>query len=175
MAIRRTYRTDSSLRRFFSRPGSATFPSSSRGIATAPFARSSTYAVIAGARSSSNARATARRLQCHYHGWTYNLDGSLRTAPRESEQKSFPKQSLSLLRFTVETWGPLIFVNPSPDAGRLHDLIGELAPIFARAGVDLAQLRMLRQDTTQLAANWKIVVENFNECYHCPIRASQIF
>jgi len=53
-------------------------------------------------------------LQCHYHGWTYNLDGSLRTAPRESEQKSFPKQSLSLMPFAVETWGPLIFVNPSP-------------------------------------------------------------
>jgi choline monooxygenase len=108
-------------------------------------------------------------LQCHYHGWTYNLDGSLRTAPRESEQQSFAKESLSLLPFAIETWGPLIFVNPSPDAGRLHDLIGELATIFKDAGVDLSQLRMLRRDTYQLASNWKIVVENFNECYHCPI------
>lgn len=108
-------------------------------------------------------------LQCHYHGWTYNLDGSLRTAPRENEQPSFAKETLSLVPFAVESWGPLIFVNPSPDAGPLRDMIGELPRIFAGAGVDLAQLRMLRRDTYEFAANWKVVVENFNECYHCPI------
>jgi choline monooxygenase len=108
-------------------------------------------------------------LQCHYHGWTYNLDGSLRTAPRENEQRSFVKNELSLLPFAIETWGPLIFVNPSPDAGSLDDLIGGLAAIFNDTGVDLAKLRMLRRDTYELASNWKIVVENFNECYHCPI------
>ena len=108
-------------------------------------------------------------LQCHYHGWTYNLDGSLRTAPRENEQRSFAKNELSLMPFAVETWGPLIFVNPSPDAGPLHDLIGGLPAIFKDAGIDLTQLRMLRRDTYELASNWKVVVENFNECYHCPI------
>jgi phenylpropionate dioxygenase-like ring-hydroxylating dioxygenase large terminal subunit len=108
-------------------------------------------------------------LQCHYHGWTYNLDGSLRAAPRENEQRSFAKNELSLMPFAIETWGPLIFVNPSPDAGPLLDLIGGLAPIFKDAGVDLEQLRMLRRDTYELASNWKVVVENFNECYHCPI------
>src|SRR5258705_920760 len=71
--------------------------------------------------------------------------------------------------FAIETWGPLIFVNPSPDAGLLHDLIGELASIFKDAGVDLAQLRMLRSDNYEVASNWKNVVENFNECYQCPI------
>jgi phenylpropionate dioxygenase-like ring-hydroxylating dioxygenase large terminal subunit len=108
-------------------------------------------------------------LQCHYHGWTYNLDGSLRTAPRENEQPSFAKQEFSLTPFALETWGPLIFVNPSPDASPLRDVIGELPSTFAAAGVDLAQLQMLRRDTYDFAANWKIVVENFNECYHCPI------
>jgi choline monooxygenase len=48
-------------------------------------------------------------------------------------------------------------------------MIGELPQIFSQAGVDLAQLRMLRRDTYEFAANWKVVVENFNECYHCPI------
>ncbi len=109
-----------------------------------------------------------KTLQCHYHGWTYNLDGSLRAAPRENEQPSFAKETLSLAPFAVETWGPLIFVNPSP-AGPLHEVIGELAPIFERAGIDFARMRMLRRDVYELAANWKIVVENFNECYHCPI------
>ena len=108
-------------------------------------------------------------LQCHYHGWTYNLDGSLRNAPRENEQRSFDKQQFSLMPLALETWGPLIFVNPAPDASPLRNIIGELPQIFTDAGVDLAQLRMLRRDTYEFAANWKIVVENFNECYHCPI------
>jgi carnitine monooxygenase subunit len=110
-----------------------------------------------------------RTLQCHYHGWTYNLDGTLRTAPRESEQESFAKETLSLAPFAVETCGPLIFVNPSPAATPLRDVLGELPSIFERAGIDLSQMKMLRRDTYDIAANWKIVVENFNECYHCPI------
>jgi choline monooxygenase len=110
-----------------------------------------------------------KTLQCHYHGWTYNLDGTLRTAPRENEQRSFAKETLSLAPFTVETWGSLIFVNPSTAASPLRDVIGELPAVFERAGIDLAQMRMLRQDHYDLASNWKVVVENFNECYHCPI------
>ncbi len=110
-----------------------------------------------------------KTLQCHYHGWTYNLDGTLRAAPRENEQRAFAKETLSLAPFAVETWGPLIFVNPSPAAGPLRDVIGDLPAIFERAGIDLAQMRMQRQDTYELASNWKVVVENFNECYHCPI------
>ena len=110
-----------------------------------------------------------KTLQCHYHGWTYNLDGTLRTAPRENEQPSFAKDALSLAPFAVETWGPLIFVNPSPAARPLHEVLGELPAIFERAGIDFARMRMLRRDVYEIAANWKIVVENFNECYHCPI------
>ena len=110
-----------------------------------------------------------KTLQCHYHGWTYNLDGTLRTAPRENEQSEFEKQTLSLVPFAVEKWGPLIFVNPSRAASPLRDLLGELPSIFERAGIDFAKLRMLRRDTYEIASNWKIVVENFNECYHCPI------
>jgi choline monooxygenase len=110
-----------------------------------------------------------KTLQCHYHGWTYNLDGTLRAAPRENEQRPFAKEILSLAPFAVETWGPLIFVNPDPAAAPLRDLIGELPAIFERAGIDLAQMRMIRRDTYDLSSNWKVVVENFNECYHCPI------
>jgi phenylpropionate dioxygenase-like ring-hydroxylating dioxygenase large terminal subunit len=110
-----------------------------------------------------------KTLQCHYHGWTYNLDGTLRTAPRENEQHEFAKETLSLAPFAVETWGPLIFVNPSPAAAPLRDVIGELPAIFERAGIDFARMRMLRRDVYEIAANWKVVVENFNECYHCPI------
>ncbi len=108
-------------------------------------------------------------LQCHYHGWTYNLDGTLRAAPRANEQASFDKSTLSLVAFPVESWGPLIFVNPDPGAAPLSELLGPLPEIFTRAGVDVRGLRLYRRDVYQLAANWKIVIENFNECYHCPV------
>jgi phenylpropionate dioxygenase-like ring-hydroxylating dioxygenase large terminal subunit len=108
-------------------------------------------------------------LQCHYHGWTYNLDGTLRAAPRASEQSSFDKGALSLISFPIENWGPLIFVNPDPAAAPLCELLGPLPGIFTRAGVDVRGLRLFRRDVYKLAANWKIVIENFNECYHCPV------
>src|SRR5262245_49670258 len=63
-----------------------------------------------------------KTLQCHYHGWTYNLDGSLRAALRANEQSSFAKENLSLVRFALAQWGPLIFVNPNPLAGSFHAL-----------------------------------------------------
>src|ERR1700730_12843212 len=84
-----------------------------------------------------------KTLQCHYHGWTYNLDGTLRTAPRENEQREFAKETLSLAPFAVETWGPLIFVTPSPAAAPLRDVLGELPAIFERAGIDFGHMRML--------------------------------
>ena len=110
-----------------------------------------------------------KTLQCHYHGWTYNLDGSLRAAPRASEQPSFVKENLSLVRFAAESWGPMVFVNPTQHAGSLRDMLGSLPDLFGSAGVDLARLRMVRRDTYDIAANWKIIIENFNECYHCPV------
>lgn len=110
-----------------------------------------------------------RTLQCHYHGWTFNLDGSLRNAPRANEQEAFAKESLGLIPLGLETWGPLIFVNPDRRAGKFGDVIGELPGIIATAEIDMERLRMLRRDHYEFAANWKIVIENFNECYHCPI------
>jgi phenylpropionate dioxygenase-like ring-hydroxylating dioxygenase large terminal subunit len=110
-----------------------------------------------------------KTLQCHYHGWTYNLDGSLRAAPRANEQESFARENLSLVPFAIETWGPMIFVNPDPECRPFSELIGDLPALFERGGIDLKRLKMARRDVYDLAANWKIVIENFNECYHCPV------
>ena len=110
-----------------------------------------------------------KTLQCHYHGWTYNLDGSLRNAPCANEQASFAREGLALVPFAVESWGPMIFVKPNSEQGLLDEFLGELPSPFERARVDLTRLKMYRQDVYQIASNWKIIIENFNECYHCPI------
>ena len=60
-------------------------------------------------------------LQCPYHAWTYGLDGRLITAPRGNSEGGIEKDELGLLPLQLDTWGPLIFVNPDMDAGPLDD------------------------------------------------------
>jgi choline monooxygenase len=110
-----------------------------------------------------------KTLQCPYHAWTYDLDGSLRTAPRSEREPSFDADSYSLLPVRVETWGPLVFVNPDPDAGPLAQALGELPARIAESGLDFDRLRFRTRNDWELAANWKVAIENYLECYHCPV------
>jgi choline monooxygenase len=105
-------------------------------------------------------------IQCHYHAWTYNLDGSLRTAPRAEREDGFDADGLGLLPASVGTWGPFLFVNPDPAAEPLEQHLGELPQILARE-LDLDALVFHSRVEFGADANWKIVVENFLECYHC--------
>ena len=109
---------------------------------------------------------TRETIQCHYHAWTYGLDGSLRAAPRSDREPGFDKDELSLLPASVDVWGPFLFVNPDPDAMALGEYLGELPAILAR-DLDLDGLEFHSRVEFGANANWKIVVENFLECYHC--------
>jgi carnitine monooxygenase subunit len=106
-------------------------------------------------------------IQCHYHAWTYDLDGSLRNAPRSDREPAFDRADWSLLPASVGTWGPFLFVNPDPEAVALEDWLGELPSILAR-DIDIDELVFHSRVEFSLEANWKIVAENFLECYHCP-------
>jgi choline monooxygenase len=109
---------------------------------------------------------TRETIQCHYHAWTYDLDGSLRAAPRSDREPGFDKDELSLLPASVDVWGPFLFVNPDADAMPLGEYLGELPAILAR-DLDLDGLEFHSRVEFGANANWKIVVENFLECYHC--------
>lgn len=106
-------------------------------------------------------------IQCHYHAWTYGLDGSLRAAPRSDREAEFDKEVLSLLPATVGVWGPFLFVNPDPEAEPLADWLGDLPAILAR-DLDLDEITFHSRVEFGSNANWKVVTENFLECYHCP-------
>jgi len=109
-------------------------------------------------------------LQCPYHAWTYDLDGALRAAPRSEREPGFDKGDWSLRRVLVETWGPLVFVNPDLGAAPLAETLGELPEEMAARGLDPAGLEYHgRSRDWVIEANWKLVVENFLECYHCPV------
>ena len=114
----------------------------------------------------SGKRAT---LQCPYHAWTYGLDGSLISAPRSEREPGFELDGLSLLPVRVDTWGPLVFANPDPEAAPLAETLGSLDATIAESGLDLAAVRRRRRVEWELAANWKVGIENYLECYHCPV------
>ncbi len=107
-------------------------------------------------------------LQCGYHAWTYGLDGSLRTAPRSEVEPGFDKEQLALVPVSVDTWGPFVFVNPDVEAGPLADSLGSLPAQLAEL-LDVNALEFNRRADSTLEANWKIVCENFLECYHCQV------
>ena len=108
-------------------------------------------------------------LQCPYHAWTYDLDGSLRAAPRADREPGFDRDALGLVPAAVETWGPFVFVNADADAPPLAETLGDLPQLVADAGLDVDSLRFLRRSSSEYDANWKVCVENYLECYHCQV------
>ena len=110
-----------------------------------------------------------RTLQCHYHAWTYDLDGSLRAAPRADREVGFDKAALGLVPLAVDTWGPFLFANPAGDPEPLADWLGDLPSLVRAAGIVVDELRFHHRSSYSLNCNWKIAVENFLECYHCAV------
>jgi choline monooxygenase len=118
-------------------------------------------------RATEVAEGRGRRmsLQCPYHAWTYGLDGCLRSAPRSELEPGFDRADFGLVPVAVDTWGPFVFVNV--DAQPLARYLGRLPQIVADAGVDFGRMRFRDHAESEIAANWKAVVENYLECYHC--------
>ncbi|HEY2741360.1 MAG TPA: aromatic ring-hydroxylating dioxygenase subunit alpha [Gaiellaceae bacterium] len=108
-------------------------------------------------------------LQCPYHAWTYGLDGSLRKAPRSEEEPDFPQDELGLVPVAVDTWGPFVFANACADPEPLEQALGSLPAQVAELGLDVDSLVHHSRWEAEVAANWKIVSENFLECYHCQV------
>jgi phenylpropionate dioxygenase-like ring-hydroxylating dioxygenase large terminal subunit len=107
-------------------------------------------------------------LQCPYHAWTYGLDGCLRAAPRGDGDPAFDADRMGLVPVSVGTWGPFVFANPDPRAEPLADALGDLPEVVAAHGLDVEALWINRRVHYEIRANWKIALENYLECYHCP-------
>jgi phenylpropionate dioxygenase-like ring-hydroxylating dioxygenase large terminal subunit len=112
---------------------------------------------------------TRETLQCPYHAWTYGLDGALKAAPRSNREPGFDCEGISLRQASLGRWGPLLFANADPDARPLAEVLGNLPDLVAAAGVDVNELEHHSRAESTVRANWKIVAENFLECYHCAV------
>jgi choline monooxygenase len=130
------------------------------------------YANVCGHRGSElvlERSGNRRTLQCHYHAWTWGLDGTLRAAPHSQEQEGFNKADFPLTPLSVETFGPFIFVNPGSASCTFAATLGELPTIVRSTGADIDSLKFRERREYPIQANWKVVVENFLECYHCAV------
>lgn len=111
--------------------------------------------------------STARQkgIVCPYHSWGYSLSGDLRAAIGFRGQPSFDASQWGLLRLPVAEWHGLVFVDVSGgEAGPLAlETLGELA-----APYEPERLVTAGQRSYDVAANWKVIAENYQECYHCP-------
>jgi choline monooxygenase len=114
-------------------------------------------------------RGNRQTLQCHYHAWTWGLDGRLRAAPGAEDEPCFRNEQFPLTPLAVGLLGPFIFVRPDPQAPSWHETIGELPRPLLASPSPLARLQFRERRIYDMRANWKIVVENFLECYHCAI------
>ena len=105
-------------------------------------------------------------LRCPYHSWTYGLDGRLLKAPHTESVEDFDASQFSLAPVAVADWGGFCFVNLSPErAGRLEDDLDSVVASISR--YPLAELVVGRRFSYQVVANYKVLSENYNECYHC--------
>jgi Rieske 2Fe-2S family protein len=105
-------------------------------------------------------------ILCPYHAWTYDLNGQLLRAPHLSKESGFDTSGVRLHPVLVETWGGFVFLNLSPaQAQPFAEIILPTRKRFAR--YPLAELRVVKTIRYEVEANWKILCENYNECYHC--------
>ncbi|MGD2059927.1 MAG: aromatic ring-hydroxylating dioxygenase subunit alpha [Acidimicrobiia bacterium] len=123
----------------------------------------------------------AGRFRCPYHAWAYDLDGNcigtplfegsnipedMRAAFDMSDVRAFDRADYPLFPVLTRTWGPLIMVSLDPDVMSLEEWMGDLGDRLAGYSMDDWEIQA-RKDY-DIAANWKLVAENFMEYYHLP-------
>ncbi len=106
-----------------------------------------------------------RSIVCPYHSWTYSTEGGLVGAPHTDEIEDFDKADFGLHPVKVDTWGGFLWMNLDPKARPLRDDLGGFFDRFAH--IDYGSLKLGAKHTYEVNSNWKILAENYSECYHC--------
>ena len=106
-----------------------------------------------------------RSIVCPYHAWTYSTEGRLVGAPHTEGLDGFDRADFGLYGLKTDVWGGFLWVNLDPEAAPLKEEIGPLIERTKRW--DVAGLRLGARHIYDVDANWKILAENYSECYHC--------
>jgi Rieske 2Fe-2S family protein len=106
-------------------------------------------------------------IQCPYHAWTYTLDGRLLAARNMQDVDGFDRSDYPLYGVGLAEWEGFLFVNLAPEP---EPFAAAFAPLIGKFSVwHLPELRAVRRIEYNVQANWKQIVENYLECYHCPL------
>ena len=108
-----------------------------------------------------------RTITCPYHAWSYGFDGELKAARNTQNMVGFDKCEYSLKAVQVELFCGLLFVNLDPTAASLSEQTGELESEIRKFCPRLDEVVFAQRDDYQVKSNWKVLVDNFLECYHC--------
>jgi Rieske 2Fe-2S family protein len=104
-------------------------------------------------------------IRCPYHAWTYALDGELLGAPSASDIPGFRSSDYPLREVSLARWEGFLLVNLADAPERIEDAWAPLVGRFTR--FDLPGLTAVRTIDYQVRANWKLIFQNYSECYHC--------
>jgi len=105
-------------------------------------------------------------IRCPYHAWVYDTQGRLHGVPPTHQRDVTDTDGFGLVPARVAEWQGFVFANVSGDAPDLDAYLSGLDAVVAP--YDLAGLRRADSHEYEIAANWKLVVENYDECFHCP-------
>ena len=105
-------------------------------------------------------------VRCAYHSWCYEMDGSLRSAPRCEKMKNFELQQFNIPQIRTEELGGFIYFNLDPAAPSLRDLFPGADEEMRRVFPDLANMRLIEEQDVIVPANWKVIMDNSIEGYH---------
>ena len=108
----------------------------------------------------------AKALHCKYHGWTYTLDGELRSAPEMEGAEDFDRAGIRLDSIRVEVWQGLVFVALDRTVPALAEVYGGIRERIAP--LDLSNYVFHHRVSYDIACHWKVYVDNFLEGYHLP-------
>lgn len=118
-----------------------------------------------GARVCEEASGNRKTLVCPYHGWVYNMDGSLKAARAMEALEGFDVADYGLKRPRCCVYEGLIFINCNPEAADFEPALDTIAP--ALKAYDLPAAKVAHAQVYRVDANWKLALENYLECYHC--------
>ncbi len=112
-----------------------------------------------------NCGSLGKRIRCPYHAWTYDRTGKLVSAPNMADVNTFRSEDNGLVEIACESYAGFLWINFAPKQ-TLREWLRPIADRFE--DWDVASLQIAHEIRYRIAANWKLIFQNYSECYHCP-------
>ena len=119
-----------------------------------------------------DSRTKVRSIRCRFHGWQWNLNGSVKKILADWDFPDLDIKAYDLQQVAIDRWGGCLFINPDPNCGPLKDAMGVLPDHFKHIGMEERFIAL--HFRKKIRCNWKVLVEGFIESYHVPETHNQI-